>query len=91
MLFVTQREEAALQWRLGMAVTRKTGSAVWRNRVRRLIRETFRLWQSEIAPGRDYVVVPKRALDPRALDQATVEGELLPLLRNVAASRAIRE
>ena len=71
-----------------MAVTRKTGSAVWRNRVRRLIREAFRMAQNSVPPGYDYVVVPKRCLMPRSATLATVTAELLPLLRALSSRKA---
>jgi ribonuclease P protein component len=80
-LFACRRDDPGQNWRLGMAVTRKTGSAVWRNRVRRLVRECFRLEREQVPDGYDYVVVPKRTLDPRGLSLHSVRGELLPLLR----------
>ena len=46
--------------RLGIAATRKLGSAVERNRAKRLVRETFR--RNKPAPGVDVVVVPRREL-----------------------------
>jgi ribonuclease P protein component len=46
--------------RLGIAATRKLGSAVERNRAKRLIREVFR--RNKLAPGFDVVVIPKREL-----------------------------
>jgi ribonuclease P protein component len=46
--------------RLGVAVTRKLGGAVKRNRAKRLIRDIFR--RNKIAPGFDLVVVPRREM-----------------------------
>jgi ribonuclease P protein component len=49
------------QARLGMAVSRRVSKrAVDRNRIRRQIRETFRLWRDRLAPM-DYVVVVRSA------------------------------
>jgi ribonuclease P protein component len=48
------------QTRLGVAATRKLGSAVERNRAKRLARELFR--RNKIAMGHDIVVVPRREM-----------------------------
>src|SRR2546428_2216695 len=44
--------------RFGMSVSRKVGSAVVRNRLRRLYREAYRLTRDTMPPGLDIVVIP---------------------------------
>ena len=46
--------------RFGVAATRKLGSAVERNRAKRLARELFR--RHKIAAGYDVVIVPRREM-----------------------------
>jgi ribonuclease P protein component len=46
--------------RCGIAATRKLGSAVERNRAKRLAREIFR--RHKVAPGYDIVIVPRREM-----------------------------
>ena len=51
----TNREEN----RLGITVSKKLGHAVVRNRVRRRLREIYRLHESEFTPGWDIVAVAR--------------------------------
>ena len=46
--------------RLGMAVSRKVAGSVGRYRIRRLIREAFRLRQHDLPAACDIVVTPRR-------------------------------
>ncbi|MCL2709718.1 MAG: ribonuclease P protein component [Planctomycetaceae bacterium] len=53
--------------RLGLAVSKKVGNAVVRNRWKRLIREAFRTSQALLPNGLDLVVLPQRNADVRTV------------------------
>lgn len=50
--------------RLGITVTKKTGNAVYRNRIKRLIREFFRLNKGLFPDQHDVVIMAKRSIPP---------------------------
>jgi len=63
--------------RLGLSVPRRVGTAVRRNRIKRRIREAFRLQQHELPPGLDLVV----AVRPH---EPMLVAEYQPLLAQAA-------
>jgi ribonuclease P protein component len=67
--------------RLGLAVSRRVGGAVGRNRARRLLRESFRRVDRPPGPGLDLVVVARAPLPGRG--QAEVDRELRERVRRL--------
>jgi ribonuclease P protein component len=75
--------------RLGLAVGKAVGGAVVRNRVKRLLREAFRLHREDLPASHDLVVVAKAA----GAEAYSLEGcaRSLTVLAGKAAARLARE
>jgi ribonuclease P protein component len=71
--------------RLGVTVSRKVGSAVVRNRIKRLIREAFRLQQHRLPSRLDLVVVARRMAREATLDD--IQKELLSAALSLGRER----
>jgi ribonuclease P protein component len=67
--------------RVGVVVSRKVGNAVRRSRVRRLLRETFRLHRAELAQPLELILVARPSIADKAL--ADVEKDFLSTMRRV--------
>jgi ribonuclease P protein component len=67
--------------RLGLAIPRAVGSAVARNRWKRLIRTAFRLTRTRLPAGVDLVVSPRRGAEPQL---AALQASLPKLAARVA-------
>ena len=64
--------------RFGISVSKKVGNSVVRHRVTRLLRESYRLRQSEFKQGFDLVVIARNTVKDEGFH--TVESALLHLM-----------
>ena len=71
--------QGAERSRLGVVVSKKVGGSVVRSRVKRLLRESFRLHQYELAQSLELVLVARPSIAGRRF--AEVERDFLNTLR----------
>ena len=64
--------------RLGVTVTKKIGNAVIRNRIKRQVKEFYRLHKHYLPQGHDLVVIARRGAD--SLDHRQVWDQLMVLI-----------
>ena len=68
--------------KLGVVTSKRIGGAVQRNRARRLLRESFRLHQHELAEPVELVLVARNSIAGKSL--AGVEKDFLAVLRRAS-------
>jgi ribonuclease P protein component len=73
--------------RLGVISARKLGSAVVRNRARRLLRESYRLHQQDLAQPIDLVLIARPSIVGKPF--AEVEKDFLTTLRKAGLLKAM--
>lgn len=82
-LTVMNRPADGLGPRLGLAVSRKVGTAVCRNRVKRVLREFFRLIRNNCPIDADIVIAAKPVLNPAEIGLQNVWAELGPQFKKI--------
>ena len=65
--------------RIGISVSKKVGNSVVRHRIKRLVKESYRLHETEFEGGSDIVVVARRSADGASYQM--IEKALLSLMR----------
>lgn len=88
-LVIYCRKNGREENRVGITVSGKMGCAVRRNKVRRRLREIYRLHEELFAPGFDLVVVARgRAMDA---PYGKLERAYLSLARNLGLTKEISQ
>ncbi len=82
---IYSRKNGTEQNRLGFSVSTKLGHAVARNRIRRRLREAYRLNEHLLSPGYDMIIVA-RGRAAKA-EFTAIEAELLRLCRNLGIAQ----
>ncbi|MEZ6065260.1 MAG: ribonuclease P protein component [Planctomycetaceae bacterium] len=77
-----------LAWsRIGVSVSRRQGNSIARHRLRRLLKEAFRLSQHDLPPGLDIILVPRVSSGATVNDY---QQSLVRLTSKLARRRALQ-
>lgn len=67
MLIFAAKNEIGIT-RIGLSVSKKNGNSVVRHRIRRLLKEAYRLEQHQIPEGLDLILIPRPESDATTRD-----------------------
>lgn len=76
-MYVSKVEDNSI--RIGISVSKKVGNSVVRHRVKRLIKESFRLHVNQLKSGYDIVVIARQSAKDK--DYKEIESALLHLFK----------
>ena len=68
---------------IGIAVSKKVGNSVIRNRIKRLIKENYRLLEEKISFGYNLVILWKKNIEGEKATFSNIKTDLLKIFENV--------
>ncbi|MDP4552974.1 ribonuclease P protein component [Guptibacillus hwajinpoensis] len=83
-VYVLKRNDQP-QFRLGLSVSKRIGNAVTRNRVKRLVRESFHQLSDQIKFPYDFVVIARKPTSDMSFEE--VKGSLIHVLNRARVLR----
>lgn len=86
-VYVLKRNDQP-QFRLGLSVSKRIGNAVTRNRVKRLVRESFHQLSDQIKFPYDFVVIARKPTSDMTFEE--VKGSLIHVLNRARVLRGIK-
>lgn len=66
---------------LGIGVSKKAGNSVYRNKIKRLIRENYRLLEENIKVGYSFVIIWNKNLDKQEADFNVINKEMKSIFK----------
>ena len=85
---IALRRSSSCGARVGLSVSKDHGCAVRRNKIKRLLREAFRLERRGLPLDYDVVLIPRPRPEKLKLDE--LRAELLHLIAKIAAGKGSR-
>ena len=68
---------------LGIAVSKKAGNSVYRNKIKRIIRENYRLLENSIKEGYSFVILWNKKLNIKDADFYIIKEDIISLLSQI--------
>lgn len=69
--------------KIGIAIKAKAGNAVKRNRVKRLIKESYRLNENMVSTGKSFVFLVKKNQELDSLEFKNIENDIKIILNKI--------